>query len=85
MLDRIQSKLLPAAVNFVKFYGSDKKYSDVLPHYEELLKLVCCGIVKYAKDGCNREEEALQKINYILNAEHLREYTLPDLLSGFIE
>ena len=50
VLDRIHSELLPAAINFVKFYGSDERYADILPQYEELLRLVCCGIVKYAKE-----------------------------------
>lgn len=83
--DRIYSKLLPAAINFVKFYGSDERYADILPQYEELLRLVCCGIVKYAKDECNRGEEALEKINFVLRTKHLNEYTYADLLSGFVE
>lgn len=85
VLDRIDSKLLPAAINFAKFYSSDQKYIDVLPQYKELLKLVCCGIVKYAKDKCNKGEEALEKINSVLRIKRLGEYTLSDLLSGFIE
>ncbi len=85
VLDRIHSKLLPAAINFVKFYGSDERYADILPQYEELLRLVCCGIVKYAKDECNRGEEALEKINFVLRTKHLNEYTYADLLSGFVE
>lgn len=85
VLDRIYSKLLPPAINFVKFYSSDQKYIDVLLHYEELLKLVCRGIIKYAKDECKRGEEALKKINSILKTNKLSEYTLDDLLSGFIE
>lgn len=84
VLDRINSKLLPAAVNFVKFYGSDKEYRKILPQYEELLKLICRGIVKYAEDGCNRGEEALEKINSCLCKNGLSKYTLPDLLSGFL-
>lgn len=83
--DRIYSKLLPAAINFVKFYGSDERYADILPQYEELLRLICCGIVKYAKDECNRGEEALENINSILRTKHLCEYTFTDLLSGFVE
>ena len=85
VLDRIHSKLLPAAINFVKFYGSDERYADILPQYEELLRLVCCGIVKYAKDECNKGEEALEKINSILRTKRLGEYTYTDLLSGFVE
>lgn len=87
VLDSIYSKLLPAAINFVKFYGSDERYADILPQYEELLRLVCCGIVKYAKDECNRGEEALEQINSVLCTKYLDEYTYTDtdLLSGFVE
>ena len=83
--DRIYSKLLPPAINFVKFYESDQKYLNVLPQYEELLRLVCCGIVKYAKDKCDRGEESLEIINNILRKKHLSEYTFHDLVNGFIE
>lgn len=85
ILDRIDSLLLPAAINFVKFYGSDQRYVEILPQYEELLRLVCRGIVKYAADKCSKGEQALKEINAILRKNHLSEYSIPDLLSGFVE
>lgn len=85
VLDSIHSNLLPAAINFVKFYGSDQRYVDILTHYEELLRLVCCGIVKYAEDKCNRGEKALDIINDILCENRLEKYSLSNLLSGFLE
>lgn len=83
--DGIHSKLLPAAINFVKFYGLHKEYAHILPQYEGLLRLICCGIVKYAKDKCNRGEKALEYINKILHENKLCGYKYTDLLSGFIE
>lgn len=85
IMEAINSKLLPPAINFVRFYNSNQKYETILPHYSELLKLVCRGIVKYAVDACDKGEKALEKINFFLGKAGLSEYTLSDLLDGFIE
>ncbi len=85
VMESIDSKLLPPAINFVKFYSSNQKYEKILPHYSELLKLVCRGIVKYAADACDKGEKALEKINCFLGEAGLPEYTISDLLDGFIE
>ena len=85
IMGAVDSKLLPPAINFVKFYNSNQEYKEFLPHYEELLKLVCRGIVKYAADACDKGEKALEKINFFLKKAGLSEYTLSDLLDGFIE
>ena len=85
IMEAINSKLLPPAINFVRFYNSNQKYETILPHYSELLKLVCRGIVKYAEDACDKGEKALERINCFLGEAGLSEYTLSDLLDGFIE
>ena len=85
VMEAVDSKLLPPAINFVKFYNSNQKYEMILPHYSELLKLVCRGIVKYAEDECNEGGKALEKINFLLGEAGLSKYILSDLLDGFIE
>lgn len=80
----IFEKMLPAAINFVCFYLSDSKFGEVLPQYEELLKLVCRGIVRYADINCNKANEALQLINQNLNKNGLDSFNIEELLDGFI-
>lgn len=79
----IDEKMLPAAINFVRFYSSKSKFINVLPQYEELLTLVCRGIVRYAEINCNKSHEALQLINDKLNSDGLDGYNIRELLDGF--
>lgn len=60
VIDRINEKMLPSAINLYQHYRNNE-YLEV--QYKELLKLVCEGIVKYAADECNREEDAIRLIN----------------------
>ena len=80
----ICNKLLPAAINFVCFYSSDSEFSEVLPQYKELLKLVCRGIVRYADVNCGKSQEALQLINDKLSNSGMDGYSNEELLEGFI-
>ena len=67
--NRINDKMLPAAINLYKYYQKDK---GLEPQYKELLNLVCVGIVKYAKDECNRENEAIHYINQVFQEKHIQ-------------
>ena len=69
VINRINDKLLPAAINLYKYYQKDK---GLEPQYKELLNLVCVGIVKYAKDECNRENEAIHYINQVFQEKHIQ-------------
>lgn len=59
VMDRINDKMLPAAINLYQHYRENE---DLEVQYRELLKLVCEGIVKYAADECNRAEDAIELI-----------------------
>ena len=90
--DSISEKALPAAINFVKFYLShEDEFPNILPHYTELLNLVCRGIVRYADIKCGRTEaeNAVNSINKRLQINDLNEiignYTVEGLLEGFDE
>lgn len=78
--DRIQDKMLPSAINLYHYYQSDKILE---PQYKELLDLVCEGIIKYAKDKCNREIDAINCINQVLEKNQIQ---LIDnsLIEGFV-
>ena len=69
VINRINDKMLPAAINLYKYYQKDK---GLEPQYKELLNLVCVGIVKYAKDECNRENEAIHYINQVFQEKHIQ-------------
>lgn len=84
VIKSICEKLLPAAINFVIFYSSDSKYSEVLLQYNELLKLVCRGIVRYADINCNKAQEAMELINKRLHKKCLNQYTIDEMLHGFL-
>ena len=78
VVNRINDKMLPAAVNLYKYYRDDHHLEL---QYKELLKLVCEGIVKYATDECDRAEEAINLINKKLKDELLVDQSF---LNGFI-
>lgn len=63
VINRINDKMLPAAINLYKYYQKDK---GLEPQYKELLNLVCVGIVKYAKDECKsaRMKQPLYKSSF---------------------
>ncbi|MCM1326485.1 MAG: hypothetical protein NC094_04755 [Bacteroidales bacterium] len=58
--ESINTTMLPPAINLYRYYQGD---GDLKEQYEELLKLVCCGIVKYADIKCNRANDAIDLIN----------------------
>ena len=83
----INEESLPAAINFMNFYSLNKeKYPDALPHYEELLKLVCRGIIRYADLNCEKAEveRAMERINNRLAMNGLSKFTTDELLEGFL-
>lgn len=81
----IEERMLPAAINLFKFYSNHKdEYEKVLPHYKELLNLVCRGIVKYAKIKGGKAEETLNLINDKLDKEGMQRYALDELMDGFL-
>lgn len=65
--ESIDTTMLPPAINLYRYYQEDKVLKE---QYEELLKLVCYGIVKYADVECDRADNALdlikQKLQNIL-------------------
>ena len=73
--DRINDKMLPAAINLYKYYRKNK-HLEV--QYKELLKLVCQGIVKYAADECNCAEDAIRLINQKLSDSLLIDKSILD-------
>lgn len=73
--DRINDKMLPAAINLYKYY---RKNEHLEAQYKELLKLVCQGIVKYAADECNCAEEAIRLINQELSNSLLLDKSILD-------
>lgn len=86
VVDRIRDKMLPATINLYKYYKNNRiKDENVWLHYKELLTLVCRGIVKYAKDKCNKAENALGLINQKLKANDIEIFRLDELMEGFIE
>ncbi|WP_282746534.1 hypothetical protein [Peptostreptococcus stomatis] len=68
----IDEVMLPPAINLYKYY---EKKESLKEHYEQLIKLVCRGIVKYAADECNRMEDAIRQVN-----DKLIKNSLPDNL-----
>lgn len=76
----IDYEMLPAAINLYKYYRNDHALK---PHYMELLKLVCTGIIKYAKDECDKEDEARYRIKKVLEKEidYLEDILLEDFLA----
>ena len=81
--ESIHCKMLPAAINLVKFNSDDLKFSADL---KDLLKLVCQGIVRYAEinEGKSGAQEALQSINKELSKNGLDNYGMEELLEGFV-
>lgn len=64
VINRINNKMLPAAINLYKHYESD---TNLKLHYLELVNLVCYGIIKYANDECDRAEDAINCVNDYLS------------------
>lgn len=58
--ESINTTMLPPAINLYCSYQEDEVLKE---QYYELLKLVCCGIVKYADVECNRANDAIDLIN----------------------
>ncbi len=85
VLDRIKEKMLPPAINLYNYYMMNEKDENVIQHYRELLTLVCRGIVKYAKDKCDRAGDAAECINSMLIKHGLGSYEVGRLLEGFID
>lgn len=56
----IDTTMLPSAINLYRYYRNEKVLKE---QYEELLKLVCCGIIKYADVECDRANDAIKLIN----------------------
>lgn len=81
VIDRISDKMLPATMNLYQYYKSNVILE---PQYKELLKLVCEGIVKYAKDECNRENDAINSINHMLKKEQIPQID-NSILNGFLK
>lgn len=78
--DRICDIMLPSAINLYQYYKGD----DVLEtQYKELLNLVCEGIVKYAKDECNRATDAINYINRVFEKKQIQ-LIGSSLLDGFV-
>lgn len=65
--DKFEKMLLPA----IHLFKHNKKDKSVREHYEEFVKLVCCGLIKYAKDKCNKEKETLEFIKRIFEQEKI--------------
>ena len=87
VIDKIQDKMLPSAINLYKYYRNSKDLECVNINlelkYKELLDLVCIGIIKYAKDKCNREIDAINCINKVLNNNQLPSIG-NSLMEGFL-
>lgn len=79
VIKSIKETMLPPAINLFLYYRMNNSLKD---QYEELLKLVCCGIVKYAENECKRGKDAITLIN-----KSLQEISLLDrsVLNGFLE
>lgn len=75
----ITETMLPPAVNLYLYYRMNNSLKE---QYGELLKLVCCGIVKYAENECSRGKDAMTLIN-----KKLEEIPLLDssVFNGFLE
>lgn len=58
--ESIDTTMLPPAINLYCYYRNEKGLKE---QCEELLKLVCCGIVRYADVECNRANDAIDLIN----------------------
>lgn len=80
VIDRIYDKMLPSAINLYQYYQSDEVLE---PQYKELLNLVCEGIVKYARDECNRATDAIDYINQVFKKKQIQLID-SSLLEGFI-
>lgn len=65
----INDKMLPSAINLYQYYKNDKVLEA---QYKELLNLVCVGIVKYARDECNRADEAINYINQVFEKKRIK-------------
>lgn len=65
----INYRMLPSAINLYQYYKNDKVLEA---QYRELLNLVCVGIVKYARDECNRADEAIDYINQVLEKKEIQ-------------
>ena len=78
--DRIQDKMLPSAINLYQYYQNDK---DLEPQYKEFLYLVCEGIIKYAKDNYNQEDDAINYINKVLEKNQIQLID-KSLIEGFL-
>ena len=74
--------MLPAAVNLYNYYKNDKKLKE---YYKELLELVCCGIVKYANDNCDKADEAVEIINDYLSRHNTDKKIDKSYIEGFLE
>lgn len=80
VMDRISDKMLPTAINLYQYYRND---NNLELQYGELLKLVCEGIVKYAKDECNRANDAINYINQKFEKEQIPLIDI-SILNGFL-
>ena len=78
----INDKLLPSSINLYNYYKN--KPGTVTMQYKNLLDLVCTGIVKYAKDKCDRESDAIEYINKKLNEAELPTISI-SIIDGFLE
>ena len=80
VIDRIQDKMLPSAINFYHYYKNDEILES---QYKDLLYLVCEGIIKYAKDNCNQEDDAINYINKVLEKNQIQLID-KSLMEGFL-
>lgn len=72
--------MLPSAINLYQYYQNDK---DLEPQYKEFLYLVCEGIIKYAKDNYNQEDDAINYINKVLEKNQIQLID-KSLIEGFL-
>ncbi len=78
-------EMLSVAINFVNYYSHDSSPLKVLLKYEELLELVCRGIVKYVDMNNGNTKEILELINKTLKDKVLIGYSAKELQKGFMK
>lgn len=77
----IHKKMLPPAVNLYQYFKTEDKLE---PHYKGLLDIVCCGIVKYAQDECDKADKAIDYINDYLTKHGIDKLINRDVIEGFL-
>ena len=82
VIKKIDNEMLPAAMNFYNHYRHEE---GLEPHYRELIKLIACGIIKYANDECDRAEDACKRINDKLKSKLIDLIIDTSVLNDFLE